>query len=101
MMLTAVVGLASPLGHAAISANDAIAGCEAEARAKYSQGTDTVRVKFKGMYGNPAHPRIRLQVLPDAGKAFLSVCEADGNGDEMVSLMPRATRIQALETIAR
>ena len=101
IMLTAVVGLASPLGHAALSTNDAAAVCKSEAQAKYTQGTQAVRVKFKGIYGSATHRKVRLQVLPAEGKAFLALCEVDGNTGAIATLVPSSAPGKTLETVVR
>ena len=80
----------APLAQAGISTADAATACKTEAQARYSAGERLARVKFKGMYGGAALRKVRVQVLPPEGKAFLAVCEVSGQGGERVSLQPVA-----------
>lgn len=84
----AIAGLLSPLAHAAVSPADAAATCRAEAQARYASGDRQARVKFKGMFGGADVRKVRIQVLPPEGKAFLAVCEVNGRSGDFLGLAP-------------
>jgi len=82
--------LASPLAQAAVSPADAAATCKAEAQARYAVGDRQARVKFKGMFGGSDVRKVRIQVLPAEGKAFLAICEVSGRSGDFLSIAPVA-----------
>lgn len=88
VLTVAFAGLFSPLVHAAVSVADAAATCRAEAQARYANGDRQARVKFKGMFGGADVRKVRMQVLPPEGKAFLVVCEVSGRSGDFLGLAP-------------
>lgn len=93
--------LAAPLAQAAVSPEDAAATCKAEAQTRFAKGDELARVKFKGMFGSATLRKVRIQVLPPAGGAFLAVCEINGRGGEFVSLRRLDEKAGAAEQAAR
>ncbi len=90
LLSVVLAGLVSPVAQAAVSPADAAATCKAEAQARYASGDRQARVKFKGMFGGSDVRKVRIQVLPAEGKAFLAICEVNGRSGEFVSLAPVA-----------
>ena len=72
LLSVVLAGLVSPVAQAAVSPADAAATCKAEAQARYARGDRQARVKFKGMFGGSDVRKVRIQVLPAEGKAFLA-----------------------------
>jgi hypothetical protein len=77
---TASAGISSPAEAAAV--------CKAQAAQQYAAGEKLARVKFKGIYGGGNSRKVRMQILPAEGKAFLAVCELDADSGEVVSIAP-------------
>jgi hypothetical protein len=90
VLVAALGGLVVPLAQAAVTPADAAATCKAEAQARYGNGDRQARVKFKGMFGGSDVRKVRIQVLPPEGKAFLAICEVNGRSGGFVSLAPVA-----------
>ena len=89
VVLTAVVaGMASTVSAATMSVAEAATVCKAEAASQYASGEQPARVKFKGVYGGNDRRRVRMQVLPVEGRAFLAICEVNGSTGEVVGLAP-------------
>jgi hypothetical protein len=101
VLALAIAGIASPLAHAAVSPADAAATCKAEAQARYASGDRQARVKFKGMFGGSDVRKVRIQVLPPEGKAFLAICEVNGRSGDFVSLAPVGSATAAAVAQAR
>ena len=100
-LAVAFTTLVAPLAQAAVSPEDAAATCKAEAQTRFSQGDELARVKFKGMFGSATLRKVRIQVLPPAGGAFLAVCEINGRGGEFVSLTRSDQKAGAGDQAAR
>lgn len=90
LLVLSIAALAAPLAHAAVSPADAATTCKAEAQARYANGERQARVKFKGMFGGSDVRKVRLQVLPPEGKAFLAICEVSGRSGDFLSIAPVA-----------
>ena len=86
---TVFAGLLAPLSHAGIPSSEAAKVCKAEVQSHYAQGEVLPRVKLKGIYGNSATPKVRVQVLPAGEDAFLAVCQLDGRSGKLVSIEPK------------
>jgi hypothetical protein len=86
---TVFAGLLAPFSHAGISGSEAATVCKAEVQSHYAQGDVLPRVKLKGIYGNNAAPKVRVQVLPEGENAFLVLCQLDGRSGKLVSIEPR------------
>jgi hypothetical protein len=83
-------GLLAPLAQAGVSPEKAAVLCKAEAASRYAQGEQIARIKLKGIYGSAGLRKVRVQVLPAEGKAFMAVCEVNGRSGEVVSIEPQA-----------
>lgn len=88
----ALLALSIPQTQAAVSPSDAAATCKAEAQTRYASGDRQARVKIKGMIAGGEVRKVRMQVLPAEGKAFLAICEVNGRSGEVLSLTPVAGR---------
>jgi hypothetical protein len=83
-------GMASNVSAAQMSEAEAATACKAQAASQYASGERTARVKFKGIYGGTDRLKVRMQVLPAEGRAFLAVCEVSRSAREVVRLAPPA-----------
>ena len=99
VVASVLAGLVAPVAFAGVSPEGAVTACKAEAAGRYAQGEQLARVKLKGMYGNSAMRKVRLQVLPAGGHAFLALCEVNGHSGEVVSLEPQNRSAPALAAV--
>ena len=86
--VAALAGFVAPLAQAGDSATEAATSCKAEAAARYAQGDQLARVKLKGIYGNSAVRKVRVQILPAGSTGFLAICEVNGRSGDIVSIEP-------------
>ena len=99
--VAALAGLGVPMANAGVSANAAAADCKAEAAARYAQGEQLARVKLKGIYGNSAVRKVRVQVLPSGSKGFLAICEVNGRSGDIVSIEPQGKNAPQVASTTR
>jgi len=83
-------GLLAPLAQAGMTTAEAATACKTEAQARFAQGEELARVKFKGIYGGNAVRKVRLQVLPAEGKPFFAICEVNRRSGDLVSLQAKS-----------
>lgn len=67
----------------------AYAMCKAEANAKYGQGGELVRTKFKAATGSQVKLTILLQVFARDADSFKVMCNIDGRAHQVVSIERR------------
>ena len=89
VVVSVFAGLLAPLAQAGVSPEKAASLCKAEAVSRYTQGEQIARVKLKGIYGGAGLRKVRVQVLPAEGEAFMALCEVNG-ASEVVSIEPVA-----------
>jgi len=90
VLATVVAGMSAMASAGTPSINEAAAVCKSQASLQYAAGDSAARIKFKGVYGGNDSRKVRLQVLPAGGKAFLAICRVDGRSGEIVALAPVA-----------
>ena len=94
-------GLLAPLAQAGVSPEKAAALCKAEAASRYATGEQLARVKLKGISGGASLRKVRVQVLPVEGQAFMAMCEVNGHSNEVVSLEPQAKNAPSIAATER
>lgn len=87
-----VAGVASTTSAETIySVSEAAEACKVHAASQYASADQPARVQFKGVYGGTDRRKVRMQVLPAQGRAFLAICEVSRRSGEIVGLTPGAT----------
>lgn len=96
---TLAIGASSAVAATSLSEYQAATVCHARAASQYADGARTAHVTFKGVYGGTDRLRVRMQVLPAEGKAFLAICEVSRNARALVALAPTPRGIRPARVV--
>ena len=102
MVLAAAIasGASSTLAATWTSEAEAAAACKAQAASQYADGERAARVKFKGIYGGADRLKVRMQVLPGEGRAFLAICDVSRSAHAVVGVSPATRSKRPAEVVA-
>lgn len=96
VLFAAMAATVAPLSHAGLSQADIVGICKAQAEAQYAQQGSDVRVKLRDIRGNSKVRKVRLQVLPEGGEAFIATCQLNTRTAAIVALEPKNTAPSAV-----
>ena len=82
----ALATLVATSANAAVSNNDAVTMCKAQAKEQFSNEGESTRIKFRGVGRKDGATQVRLHVYPKGSDSFKATCSLDKNTGQIFML---------------